>query len=187
VVEALVLVVLQQLVAVPEAKRAYRNLVRHVGERAPGPAEGLFLPLGAEELRALSPAELPPLGVLGRQGETLRRLGLHADRIEEADEMLFDEASDRLRAIRGLGPWSVEQVLLRAMGDADAVPVGDYNLPSMVAYNLAGEARADDRRMLEFLEPYRGQRGRVIRWVKVGGRHAPRRGPRHALRPLPRA
>jgi 3-methyladenine DNA glycosylase/8-oxoguanine DNA glycosylase len=71
-----------------------------------------------------------------------------------------------------------------AFGDADAVSVGDYHLPNLVAYALAGEPRADDARMLELLEPYRGHRGRVIRLVMAGGRSPPRYGPRLALNPI---
>ena len=37
-----------------------------------------------------------------------------------------------------------------------------------MAWALAGEPRADDARMLELLEPYRGQRGRVQRLLEVG-------------------
>jgi hypothetical protein len=58
------------------------------------------------------------------------------------------------------------------------VPFGDYHIPDVVAFALAGEARGDDRRMLELLEPYAGQRGRVIRLLMTGGRHPPRFGPR---------
>jgi hypothetical protein len=36
--------------------------------------------------------------------------------------------------------------------------------------------------MLELLEPYRGQRGRVQRLLEVGGITAPRYGPRMAPR-----
>jgi 3-methyladenine DNA glycosylase/8-oxoguanine DNA glycosylase len=75
--------------------------------------------------------------------------------------------------------------MLRGLGHPDAVVVGDYNLPHLIAFHLAGEERADDARMLELLEPYRGQRGRVIRWIAAAGRHPPRRGARRALRPLP--
>ena len=63
--------------------------------------------------------------------------------------------------------------------------VGDYHLPNNVAFNLAGEERADDARMLELLEPYAGQRGRVVRWITSGTRKAPRRGPRLPIRDLP--
>ncbi|TME76348.1 MAG: hypothetical protein E6I46_06645 [Chloroflexi bacterium] len=60
--------------------------------------------------------------------------------------------------------------------------LGDYHLPHQVAWALAGEPRATDDRMLELLEPYRGQRARVIRLLTLGGIQAPRFGPRMRLR-----
>ena len=74
----------------------------------------------------------------------------------------------------GIGPWTAAEVVRFAFGDPDAVSVGDYHLPNMVAWALAGEPRADDARMLELLEPYRGQRGRVQRYLEVGRITAPR-------------
>jgi len=70
------------------------------------------------------------------------------------------------------------------MGDPDAVPWGDYNLPSVVAWNLAREPRADDARMAELLEPYAGQRGRVVRLIKLGGSMPPKWGPRSDVRDI---
>jgi hypothetical protein len=62
------------------------------------------------------------------------------------------------------------------------VSVGDFHIPNMVAWALAGEPRGSDERMLELLEPYRGQRARVTRILEVAGMKAPRRGPRLAPR-----
>ena len=74
---------------------------------------------------------------------------------------------------------------MRALGDADAVSVGDFHLPNLVAWALAGEPRANDARMLELLEPYRGQRGRVIRLLEAERDPAcPRYGPRMAPRSI---
>ena len=70
----------------------------------------------------------------------------------------------------------------RAWGDPDAVSVGDYHLPGLVAWALARERRGTDERMLELLEPYRGQRGRVIRLLEVARGPAERHGPRYAGR-----
>jgi 3-methyladenine DNA glycosylase/8-oxoguanine DNA glycosylase len=71
-----------------------------------------------------------------------------------------------------------------ALGDPDAVSVGDYHLPHVVAWALAGEPRGDDERMLELLEPFRGQRGRVIRLLVRGVGGPARRAPRAPLRDL---
>lgn len=93
-----------------------------------------------------------------------------------------EEAGRRLRSLPGIGPWTVAEVLRCAFGDPDAVSVGDFHIPNSVAWALAGEARANDERMLELLEPYRGQRGRVQRLLEVGRVLAPRYGPRMAPR-----
>jgi 3-methyladenine DNA glycosylase/8-oxoguanine DNA glycosylase len=71
-----------------------------------------------------------------------------------------------------------------AFGDSDAISIGDYHVPSLVAWALAGERKADDARMLELLEPYRGQRGRVQRLLEVSGIFPERRGPRMAPRDI---
>ena len=94
------------------------------------------------------------------------------------------EARRRLTALPGIGPWTAAEVAIVALGDTDAVSLGDYHLPNQVAWALAGEPRADDARMLELLEPWRGHRGRVIRLVVAGAGAAPRFGPRTALRSI---
>ncbi len=73
---------------------------------------------------------------------------------------------------------------MRALGDPDAVSVGDFHLPNLVSFALAGEPRGTDARMLELLEPYRGQRGRVIRLLEASGIWPPTRGPRCPIRSI---
>ena len=74
-----------------------------------------------------------------------------------------------------------------ALGDADAVSLGDYHLPHLVAWALAGKPRGSDELMLELLEPYRGHRGRVLRLLQLAGITAPRFGPRMPLRWIARS
>ena len=88
------------------------------------------------------------------------------------------EAHARLQAVPGIGPWTANEVTLRALGDRDAVSVGDFHLPNLVAWALAREPRADDTRMLELLEPYRGHRAIVVRWLELSGIRPPAYGPR---------
>ena len=94
------------------------------------------------------------------------------------------EARSRLTALPGVGPWSAAEVAFVALGDADAVSVGDYHLPSLVSFALAGEPRGDDARMLELLEPWRGHRGRVVRLLEAGGVSPPRYGPRMPMQDI---
>ena len=71
-----------------------------------------------------------------------------------------------------------------AFGDPDAVSVGDFHLPNLVSWALAGEPRGDDARMLELLEPFRGQRARVVRLLELWGIRPPRYGPRMSIRSI---
>ena len=92
--------------------------------------------------------------------------------------MATPDAYRRLRAFPGVGAWTAAEVAHIALGDVDAVSVGDFHLKNQVSWALAGEARGTDERMLELLEPWRGQRARVLRLLGTGGIQAPRFGPR---------
>jgi 3-methyladenine DNA glycosylase/8-oxoguanine DNA glycosylase len=86
--------------------------------------------------------------------------------------------------LSGIGPWTAAMVVGRVMGAPDAVVVGDYHLPHTVSWAMAREPRGTDERMLELLEPYRGQRARVVRILAASGHHAPAFGPRRAVLPI---
>jgi 3-methyladenine DNA glycosylase/8-oxoguanine DNA glycosylase len=179
VLHALLPAIIEQKVTGTEAFRAYAALLRGYGERAPGPAD-LFLPPAPATLAALPYHAFHPLGVERRRAEVIRRAAGRAAWLEAAPDAA--EATRRLRSLPGIGPWTAAEVVRTAFGDPDAVSIGDYHVPNMVAWALAGEPRADDARMLELLEPYRGQRGRVQRLLEVGRIVAPRYGPRMAPR-----
>jgi 3-methyladenine DNA glycosylase/8-oxoguanine DNA glycosylase len=98
----------------------------------------------------------------------------------------FDEARLRLEALRGVGPWTSAEVMRLSFGDPDAVSVGDYHLPDIVAWALAGEPRGTDERMLELLEPYRGQRARVQVLLERSHISPPAYGPRMEARSIER-
>jgi 3-methyladenine DNA glycosylase/8-oxoguanine DNA glycosylase len=183
VVESLVPTVLEQKVQGVQARRSYARLVRALGEPAPGPVP-LLLPPEPARIAALQYYVFHRFNVERRRAETVRLVARHARRLEETTAMSPADATRRLRALPGIGVWTAAEVSLVALGDADAVSVGDYHLPNHVAWALAGEARADDARMLELLEPYRGHRGRVIRLLVAGHPGPPRFGPRLPLKSI---
>ena len=186
VLEALVPIVLEQKVTGVEAKRSYRALVRGLGEPAPGPAglAGLLVPPLADRLAATPSYGFHPFGVERKRADTIRRAAAVAPALERLVGLAPAAARRRLCAVPGVGPWTAAEVALVALGDTDAVPVGDYHLPHQVAWALAGEARADDARMLELLQPFAGHRGRVVRLLVAAGITAPRFGPRAPLRSI---
>lgn len=183
VLESLVPAILEQKVIGEEARRALFALARNHGEAAPGPPElGLRLPPAAATLAGLPYYAYHPFGVERRRADLIRRVSARAAWFEAIVDLPLADAYARLRSVPGIGPWTAAEVGVRALGDVDAVSVGDFHLPNLVAFALAGEPRAKDARMLELLEPYRGQRARVIRLLELGGIHVPRYGPRLAFR-----
>lgn len=175
ILDALVPSVFEQKVTGTEAFRAYAALLRAHGEPAPGPGD-LLLPPSPVALARLPYHAFHPLGLERRRADLVRRVAMRATWLESAADA--SEAHRRLTSFAGIGPWTAAEVVRTAFGDPDAISVGDYHLPNIVAWALAGEPRGSDARMLELLEPYRGQRGRVQRLLEVGGITAPRHGPR---------
>jgi 3-methyladenine DNA glycosylase/8-oxoguanine DNA glycosylase len=182
VFEALVPAVIEQKITGLEAQRIYRRLVRTYGSPAPGPGPdvGLMAPPEPRRIATLPYHAYHPLGLERRRAEVLRRIGVLAGTLEAGLALGADRARERLQAVAGVGPWTAAEATRVALGDPDAVSVGDFHLPRLVAYSLAGETDADDDRMLELLEPYRGQRARVVRLLELGGRSPARRAPRMA-------
>ncbi len=173
--------IIEQKVTGTEAFRSYAALLRAYGEPAPGPA-ALLLPPAPETLAGLPYHAFHPHGIERRRADVIRRAAARATWLDAATTAV--EATRRLTALAGIGPWTASEVVRSAFGDPDAVSVGDYHVPNSVAWALAGEPRATDARMLELLEPYRGQRGRVQRLLEVGRITAPRYGPRFSPRSI---
>jgi len=173
----LVAAVLEQKVTGNEARTAWREIVRMTADGAPGD-HGLSLPPDAERVASLPSWELTRLGVTGTRAATLREVARHPRKIAALADAPLEEARAWLGRLPGVGPWTVAEVARLALGDPDAVSVGDFHLPNIVAWALAGEARGDDARMLQLLEPYLGQRGRVQVLLEASRITAPRFGPK---------
>jgi 3-methyladenine DNA glycosylase/8-oxoguanine DNA glycosylase len=168
VFDALIAVILQQRVAFRDAARAYRSITASVGTKAPGPP-GLQLPPSPRDWLALSSEDFRRAGVDGQRAQALRMAARHARAIDATLDATPAEARARLAAVPGCGPWTVEMTMGFGFGDPDAVILGDSNLPRLVAWALAGETKADDARMQELLEPYRGHRFRLVRLLFAAG------------------
>jgi 3-methyladenine DNA glycosylase/8-oxoguanine DNA glycosylase len=183
VMASLVPAIIEQKVTGREAQRAWRSLVLRFGEQAPGPG-GLHLPPEPATLARVPYFEMHPLGLEQRRAVTLIRACERAGWLEEAASLTPDAAMERLRSVPGVGPWTAAETVRAALGDPDALSLGDFHAPSLVCWALAGEARGDDARMLELLEPYRGQRARLVRLLELSGVRPPRYGPRFSGRSI---
>jgi 3-methyladenine DNA glycosylase/8-oxoguanine DNA glycosylase len=180
VLEALIPAVLEQKVIGLDATAAWRRVVNRYGEPAPGPgpAELRVVPTAAQWL-AIPSWGWHEAGVDGRRARTARVGASYAAKLEAAADPADPAALYRLLlALPGIGPWTAAQVGHRALGDADALPIGDYHLAAMTGWALTGKALAEDD-VESFYEPWRPHRYRVVRLIELGSfPRVPKRGPR---------
>lgn len=171
--DALAQAITEQKVTLRQAFGAWRRVVTWFGDRAPGPTpRPMFAPPSADGWRRVPSWAWHRAGLEPPQARTIVEAAARAASLERAAEL--DAA---LASLRGIGAWTIAETRIRALGDPDAVSVGDFHLAHHVGYALAG-ARTDDAGMLELLEPWRGHRQRVIRLIYAAGRVEPRRGAR---------
>jgi 3-methyladenine DNA glycosylase/8-oxoguanine DNA glycosylase len=168
VFETALFVALEQRVATRDAWHSWRLMLRALGDPPPGPLDGLRVPPSPERIAATPYETFHNFGIERRRADLLKRLAIVARRLEETVGMSLEAAYARLRAVVGVGPWTAARTAMLALGDCDAVFVGDLHLPHLISSALAGERRGSDERMLELLEPYRGHRARVVRLLMAG-------------------
>jgi len=180
VYEALLRSVLEQRVQGREAMKSHTQLVKRFGLRAPGPME-LYIPPQPDAVMEIPSYDFVPMGVERKRAVALHSVARRAAFANGVADLPNPTARQKLELIDGVGVWTAAEVALTALGDADAVPVGDYHAKNLVSFAFTGEPRGDDARMLELLAPYAGHRGRVLMLMAAAGIQAPRFGPRRPL------
>lgn len=174
--EALAWAVCEQLIEFERAAAIERRLVRRLGRcwqdpsrRAPASGRPARVN-GAEADRPLrdvptpaalagvAPAWLQSLDLGGARARTLVRVAREVARGRiDLDGADHDYAWRRLRAIPGIGPWTVEMLALYGQGRHDQVPAGDDGLLKLVGRVLSGgkpHVRAAEADVREFFAPY---------------------------------
>lgn len=110
-----------------------------------------------DSLLAHDVAALRGVGLSGAKEATLRRLaeacrdGLD---LEATAYLAADEAFARLRAVKGIGPWTAEVYLLFAAGHPDVFPSADVALQAAFAHAYGLEVRPTEK----------GFRAFALRW-----------------------
>jgi len=189
VLESLIPAVLEQKVIGLDAFASWQQLVNRFGTAAPGPAPiGLKVAPTADEWRRIPSWEWHRAGVEHNRAGTAIRCATHAAKFQADVSAGVDPAEvyRKLMVLPGVGRWTAAEVGHRVLGDADAVPIGDYHLGKIVGWALTGKVLPDDA-VEEFLEPWRPHRYRVFRLLELTpGAGPPRRGPRMTRRNIRR-
>ena len=155
VFDALVWVIAGQQVSLPVAFALRRRLTRRAGSPL---ADGLYAPPSAARVAELEPADLHRLGWSKRKTEYLLDVGRAVVSGELTPGSWIEQSATaverRLLAVRGLGPWSVNYLMMRALGLADCVPVGDAALARNLVRFFDLDARPDARATRRLMAPF---------------------------------
>lgn len=164
--EALAWAVCEQLIEYERAVAVERAIVRRLGRRC---AEtGLRDLPDAATLAAVSPAQLEACGLSASRSLTLRRAAreVASGRVDLRDGE-HERGWQRLRAIPGVGQWTIDVLALHGQGRYDCLPAGDLAYLKLAGRRLHADprARATEDEVRELFAPYG-------RWAGLAGAHA---------------
>ncbi|MGI8779101.1 MAG: hypothetical protein ACR2L8_02825, partial [Solirubrobacteraceae bacterium] len=115
-------------------------------------------------------AELTAMDLAPNRALTLRRVAA-----EVADGRVDLLAGDplpgwrRLRAVPGVGPWTLEMLACYGQGHHDRVPAGDVGYLKLVGRVTTGDprARVDEAAARAFFEPYGAWKGLAGEYLRI--------------------
>jgi 3-methyladenine DNA glycosylase/8-oxoguanine DNA glycosylase len=169
--EALAWAICEQLIESERAAAIQRRVVAGLGRRGidwDGVPDGLRDLPSARTLADTAPALLQSFDLAGDRALTLVRAAREVARGRvDLHGAEHERGWRRLRAIPGIGPWTVEKLALYGQGRHDQLPAGDLAYLKLVGRLLSGgdpHARADEQQVREFFAPY-GE------WVGLAATH----------------
>ena len=138
-------------------------LKRRLIERGSAPlADSLYAPPTPAAVAALEPRDLLPLQFSRQKADyviqTARLVAEGRLNLGALRAMSATRAERTLLAVRGLGPWSVNYLMMRSLGFPDCVPYGDTGVTSGLQALFKLEERPDldaSRRLMAVFSPYR--------------------------------
>jgi DNA-3-methyladenine glycosylase II len=163
--EALAWAICEQLIEFERAAAIQRRIVFRLGRRCE--RTGLRdLPAPAT-LAGTAPALLQSLDLSAGRAIALRRAAreVAAGRADLGDPD-HERAWRRLRAIPGIGSWTIEMLALYGQGRYDQLPAGDLGYLRIVGRMATGNprARVTEEEVRAFFAPYEG-------WAGLAGAH----------------
>ena len=167
--ESLAAAITEQLIEFDRAIAIQRRLIARLGRRCP--RTGLRDAPSPATVAAAAPAELAAMDLAPTRALTLRRAAAEvaAGRVDllAADPM---PGWRRLRAIPGIGPWTLEMLAYYGQGHHDRIPAGDLGYIKLVGRLTTGhpKARATEEEVRAFFAPYGEWKGLAGEYVRLG-------------------
>ena len=159
VFEALVLGILGQQIATNVARIIRTLLIETYGPRGVFDGETFYAFPRPEVLAAAPVEELRGLKLSWRKAEYVQgvaaefagRSGMERETLDGLDD---EEVVKRVIQLRGVGRWTAQWLLIRALGRPDALPLGDLALRRVVSQLYFGGEPVDDAQVEEFCRPW---------------------------------
>jgi 3-methyladenine DNA glycosylase/8-oxoguanine DNA glycosylase len=160
--EALAWAVVKQLIETGRAARIQRRMVGRWGLRLGAERGGLRDVPTPDLIGGRAPVELESMGLALKRAIALRAVAgeIAAGRCDLATPV----ADRRLRAVREIGPWTVQCLGLFGRGDPDSLPAGDLTYLKLVGRLARLGRRATVEEVEEFYAPYVPFRGLAATW-----------------------
>jgi len=162
VFEALVLAVLGQQISTSVARIIRTLLIETFGPSAEFDGETYYAFPRPASIWASSPAELHTMKLTQRKSEYVHGLAESAldpeMGLERLEELTDREIVEKLVALRGVGMWTAQWALIRAVGRPDALPLGDLALRRVVSRLFMDGEDVNDAKVEEIAQrwsPYR--------------------------------
>jgi 3-methyladenine DNA glycosylase/8-oxoguanine DNA glycosylase len=159
--EALAWAICEQLIEYERAAAIQRRMLVGLGRRAmgwDGVTDSLRDLPAVAVLAGTAPARLQSFDLAGGRALALVRAAREvAHGRVDLDSPQHEHGWRRLRAIPGIGPWTVEMLALHGQGRHDQLPAGDLALLKLVGRRLSGgdpQARAQEHEVREFFAAY---------------------------------
>jgi AraC family transcriptional regulator, regulatory protein of adaptative response / DNA-3-methyladenine glycosylase II len=159
VLDGLLWSIIGQQINLPFACVLKRRLIENTGAALPG---GLYSLPTPESIARLEPSDMRPWQYSRQKAEYLigaaRLIASGKLDLAALPAMSATRAERTLLAVRGLGPWSVNYIMMRSLGFADCVPIGDTGVTSGLQTLFRLEERPDadaTRRLMAVFSPHR--------------------------------
>ncbi|HWK18103.1 MAG TPA: hypothetical protein VNR66_11675 [Solirubrobacteraceae bacterium] len=167
--EALTWAICEQLIEYERAAAIQRRLVFTLGRRCP--RTGLRDAPTAAAVAAQAPALLAALDLSPGRALALIRAAREVARGRVDLDADHERGWRRLRAIPGIGSWTVQTLALTGQGRLDQLPAGDLAYLKLAGRLRGGDprARASEAEVEELFAPY-------TPWAGLAGVHALRAG-----------
>jgi len=111
-----------------------------------------------EKIVSLSVSKLKKMKFSQRKAEYIKEAARQviSGNLNHLDQLNYEEIFEKLTAIRGIGPWTADYVLMKTFGYSQAFPVGDAGLQNAVKKIMNMKAKPTESQLRKIAQPWAG-------------------------------